>query len=143
MDKNLNKVELAQKLHREGYNCAQSVACVFADELGMDASLLYKMAEGFGGGLGCAKGQCGALSGAALVAGLLKSDGDTENPGGTKKETTAKSREMLAYFKENAQAIICYDIKGAGSGVALTSCPDCIRIGVEAVIKVLGPELGL
>lgn len=134
----MDKVELAVEKHRSGYNCAQAVACAFADELGMDESLLYKMAEGFGGGLGCAKGQCGALSGAVLVAGLLNSDGDTANPGGTKKGTGAKSREILTYFKEKAGAVICYDIKGSGSGVPLTSCSDCVRIGAEAVQKVLG-----
>ena len=134
----MDKIELAVELHKKGYNCAQAVACAYAEEVGLDEAVLYKIAEGFGGGLGCAKGQCGALSGAAIIAGLVKSDGDTDHPGQTKKETCSESRAMLMYFKEHAKAIICSEIKGAGSGVPLTSCSDCVRIGAETVKEVLG-----
>lgn len=32
------RVQRADELHNKGYNCAQAVACVFADELGMKES---------------------------------------------------------------------------------------------------------
>ena len=69
----MDRADLASAKHRNGFNCCQSVACVFADEVEIDESLLYKMGEGFGAGMGTTQGVCGALSGAAMLAGL-KSD---------------------------------------------------------------------
>ena len=34
----MDKAELAVAKHRNGYNCCQAVACVFADEVGIDNS---------------------------------------------------------------------------------------------------------
>ena len=48
----MDRADLASAKHRNGFNCCQSVACVFADEVGIDESLLYKMGEGFGAGMG-------------------------------------------------------------------------------------------
>ena len=48
------RAEKAVAKYRNGYNCCQAVACVFADETGMDEAVLYKIGEGFGGGMGTA-----------------------------------------------------------------------------------------
>ena len=84
----MNRAELADEKHINGYNCCQAVACVFADEVGIDESLLYRMGEGFGAGMGTTQGVCGAISGAAMLAGLVYSDGNTEKAGQTKAKTT-------------------------------------------------------
>ena len=42
----------AQELHGKGYNCAQSVVCAYCDLVGLDEQTAYKMAEGFGLGMG-------------------------------------------------------------------------------------------
>lgn len=132
------KTELAVKKHNEGYNCAQAVVCSFAEEIGISEAELYRMSEGFGGGLGCAQGQCGALSGAAILAGLANSDSDVENPGQTKRVSCRKSAEMLKLFKEKTGAIICFELKGSGSGKVLASCDECIIAATEAVQEILG-----
>ena len=134
----MDKIEMARLKHEAGYNCAQAVACSFVEEVGVDEAVLYTMCEGFGGGLGCAKGMCGALSGAVVLAGLVHSDGNIEHPGKTKPVTTRHSAMMLKYFTEKAGALICYDLKGAGGTRPVTPCAECINIGVEAVQKVLG-----
>ena len=54
------KVQRADELHNKGYNCAQAVACVFADELGMKESEVFRLMEGFGFGMGT-MGTCGAV----------------------------------------------------------------------------------
>lgn len=133
----MTKVELAAAKHESGYNCAQAVACSFAEEVGMDESLLYKVCEGFGGGLGCAKGQCGALSGAVVLAGIINSDGDINHPAQTKAATTKLSKAMLESFVDKTGAIICRDLKGA-TGMPATPCADCITYAVQAVEEVLG-----
>ena len=107
----MDKAELAVAKHRNGYNCCQAVACVFADEVGIDESLLYKMGEGFGAGMGTAQGVCGAISGAAMIAGLVHSDGNTEMAGQTKAKTTRIAGIMQRKFVEQAKALICKDIK--------------------------------
>lgn len=132
------KAEIAVAKHRNGYNCCQAVACVFADEVGMDESLLYKLGEGFGGGMGTAQGVCGAISGAAMIAGLVYSDGNTEQAGLTKAKTTRAAGIMQKKFVERAKRLICRDIKTGNDGKAFTSCADCIRIAAELVEEELG-----
>jgi len=132
------RAEMAVAKHRNGYNCCQAVACVFADEVGIDESLLYKMGEGFGGGMGTAQGVCGAISGAAMIAGLVYSDGNTEQAGLTKAKTTRAAGIMQKKFIERAKRLICRDIKTGNEGKAFTSCADCIRIATEIVEEELG-----
>ena len=42
------KQQKAIELHGKGYNCFQSVACVFAPELDVDEVTAFRMGEGFG-----------------------------------------------------------------------------------------------
>ena len=132
------RAEAAVAKYRNGYNCCQAVACVFADETGMDEAVLYKLGEGFGGGMGTAQGVCGAISGAAMIAGLVHSDGNIEHAGQTKAKTTRSSGTMQKKFVERAKRLICRDIKTGNDGKAFTSCPDCIRIAVGLVEEELG-----
>lgn len=44
--------DCTQKLHDEGYNCAQAVVCAYCDSFGLDRDTAFKMAEGFGLGMG-------------------------------------------------------------------------------------------
>ncbi len=134
----MSRADEASAKHRNGYNCCQSVACVFADKVGVDESLIYKMGEGFGAGMGTAQGVCGAISGAAMIAGLVYSDGNTERAGMTKAKTTRAAGIMQKKFVERAKALICKDIKTGNGGKAFTSCDDCIRIACELVEEELG-----
>lgn len=42
------KAEHATKLHENGCNCAQAVACSFCQEFGIDENEMFRIAEGFG-----------------------------------------------------------------------------------------------
>ena len=66
-----SKCEKAVEKKHNGYNCAQAVACSFCDEAHMDEETLFNLTQGFGAGLGTMDGTCGAISGAAVVAGLI------------------------------------------------------------------------
>lgn len=133
----MTKKELAIAKHDKKYNCAQAVACTFAEEIGVDEKMLFRALEGFGLGMGGMQGTCGALSGAILLAGLKNSDGNLENPA-TKADTYRLSKEMLRRFSEKTGSSVCKELKGVGTGNVLCSCPDCIRCGVEVVEEVLG-----
>ena len=134
----MDRADIASAKHRNGYNCCQAVVCTFADEVGIDESLLYKMGEVFGAGMGTAQGVCGAISGAAMVAGLVHSDGNTEHAGLTKAKTTRVAGIMQKKFVEQAKALICREIKTGNDGKAFTSCDECIRIATRLVEEELG-----
>ena len=127
----MSKADEAVKLHARGYNCCQAVACVFADEVGIDESTLYKLGEAFGAGMGNTLGVCGAMSGAAMLVGLVNSDGDTEHPAQTKASSMKIVAKMQNEFTERAGRLICKEIKTGNEGKAFTSCDDCIRIATE------------
>lgn len=133
----MTKKELAISLHNQKYNCAQAVACAFADEVGVDRKTLFQACEGLGLGMGGMNGTCGAISGAVMLAGFKNSDGNIDNPA-TKASTYQLSREILEKFAEKNQATRCRDLKGVDTGTVLRSCPGCIEDAVEIVQEVLG-----
>ncbi len=56
------------ELHEDRCNCAQSLACAFADIAQVDADTLFVLMEGFGAGMGGHAETCGAeLQGGASV----------------------------------------------------------------------------
>ena len=124
--------------HNMGFNCAQSVACTYADLVGCDEQTIFKMTEGLGLGMGGMQGTCGALSGACVLAGMKNSGGDLQNPT-TKAQTYQLSREIVRRFQEKAGATICKDLKGVETGVMIHSCPDCIHDAAAIVEEVLFP----
>lgn len=72
----MTKQEKAIELHDKGCNCAQAVACAFAEEIGVPEETLFAAAEGFGLGMGGMEATCGAVSGAVMLAGFKNSCAD-------------------------------------------------------------------
>ncbi len=124
------KLQQAAALHAQGFNCAQSVALPFCDELGIDRKLAMRALEGFGAGMGGMQQTCGALSGAVFVAGLKHSDGNLEAPA-SKKATYAVCRQLSERFVAACGSGVCAQIKGIDSGKPLCSCDACIALGVR------------
>ena len=129
----MTKAELAVSKYRNGYNCCQAVACSFAEEVGIDESVLFKMCEAFGAGMGTGRAVCGAMSGVAILTGLVNSNGDIEHPGQTKAMSTRTAGQLLGEFEKKVGAIYCKDIKAEQK----TSCADCIANAVEIVEKII------
>ena len=48
----MNRCEMSVQNHKKGCNCAQAVACVFADKLGYSEDEIFRLTEAFGGGMG-------------------------------------------------------------------------------------------
>ena len=130
------KAEQAIAFHDKGYNCAQAVACSFCKEFGVDEEEMFRIAEGFGLGMGCMAGTCGALSGAVLLAGLKNSDGQIDAPK-TKGKTYKLSRQLLERFQERCGSTICAELKGVTTGTPVHSCADCIKDAAAIVEEVL------
>ncbi len=115
--------------HHNKYNCAQAVVCTFADQLDMEERDLFRMAEAFGFGMGT-MGTCGAVTGMALVIGLLESDGNLEDPQ-TKKTCYRAMKKLTRGFEEKNGTVICHQLKGKDDGVVIRSCDGCIEDAVE------------
>ena len=130
----MNRCEKAVRKHKEGYNCAQAVACVFADKLGYSEDELFRIAEAFGGGMGGTQGVCGAVSAMVLVIGGIKSFGIERIPETNKKTSYASARELMEKFEESVGTIMCSKIKGE----KLCSCDGCIEVAVKILEEFIG-----
>ena len=122
------KTDKAAQNHQKGYNCAQAVACAFAEEMGID--------ECHGLGMGCMEGTCGAITGAVAVIGAIKSCGDIEKPV-SKAATYKLTGELVKRFQEKNQATKCKDLKGIETGKVLRSCPGCIEDATAILEEIL------
>lgn len=130
------KVIEALQLHRKGYNCAQSVAVPFCEELNMDKTAAFRALEGFGGGMGCYGLTCGALSGAVFVAGLVNSDGNIETPR-SKRKTYEICKAAVEKFQKECGSDCCHTIKGIDTDKPLVPCDKCIATGAAIAEKIL------
>ena len=55
---NKEKAAAAKALFMEGYNCSQAVVGAWAEDIGLDSETAYKIASGFGGGIGRMREVC-------------------------------------------------------------------------------------
>lgn len=126
----------AATYHDQGYNCAQAVICALAPALDIDAGAAFRLAEGFGAGMGGMSETCGAISGAVMAAGQAVSDGPA-NPT-TKGRTYKLSREIAGRFRKGNGSTICRELKGIGrEGGPLRSCAGCIDDAIDIAVDVL------
>lgn len=74
-----------------GLNCSQALLTAFSEGLGLDSETAKRIASGFGGGMGCTGGPCGAVTGALMVIGLKY---------GSSGKAAALSRELIERFRD-------------------------------------------
>ena len=100
-------------------NCAQSVACAFAEKLGADPQTTAAMTAAFGTGMGTMQATCGALIGAGCALGIRVPD-----------RTAARATMARIFNKFSIQGgdTVCSRLKGIKTGRPLCSCDDCVRI---------------
>lgn len=134
-----------------GYNCSQAVLSAYCDLYGIDEVTAFKLAEGFGLGMGGYKDECGAVTGMFMVLGLENSDGEL-GKGTTKQSTYGKIRECGDLFKEELGTMMCgellrkeRDMKAAASTEEIEALNGknliCIKC-VECAAKILDEKLG-
>ncbi len=103
--------EQAERLFLSGYNCAQSVVAAYAEELGLTVEQAARLASGFGGGIGRLRETCGAVSGMALIASILRGyESPTDQEG--KKRTYALVQELVEAFRTQNGSILCRELLG-------------------------------
>ena len=112
------------------YSCSQAAACALADQTELSPETIKIAMSGLAGGVGTGEGQCGALSGAAMIAGLHL-NGERVMP---------QTKEISKKFIEKTGAVTCKVIRGTETGNVLCSCVDCVKNAVEAYCEVMGIE---
>ena len=130
----MTKREKAVENHKKGYNCAQAVACVFAEKLGYSEDEIFRLTEGFGAGMGATQGVCGAVSAMVFAAGAIKSFGVDKIPETNKKESYTFARKLMETFESKVGSIKCSEIKRN----CLRSCDGCIEDAVEILEEFIG-----
>ena len=103
-------------------NCAQAVIATYADLAGIDDETAMALGSAFGSGMGNMEGTCGAITGAAMVLGLVKRD---------KLKARKPMINIMNRFKERNGATQCKLLKGVGTGKVLRSCEDCVGDACE------------
>ena len=105
----MERTELANQYHEQGYSCAQAVACVFADVVGMPVEQLAALCGAFGGGFR-AEELCGVVSGAAVVIGA-KWPHRTPEDQAAKALAAEKMRDFHSRFFQRFPSLVCRDLK--------------------------------
>ena len=151
----ISKGEQAEAFFKEGYNCSQSIALAFYDEIREETVLekekLLRMVSSFGGGMGRLREVCLAVSGIFLVAGVLYGYDDPKDPQ-AKKDHYARIQKLAERFREETGSIVCRELLGAQGGdkspvpSARTQeyykkrpCPQMIRLAAD-ILEAYGKE---
>ena len=127
----------ALELHGQGCNCAQSVALALSDHVDMSEDELFRVMEGFGGGMGAFSETCGAISGGAAVIGMKTSAGiDVKK---SKGATYKVVRRLVSGFRAKNGSTLCGELKGLtrADRTPLRSCDGCIEDAIELTCKLL------
>ena len=103
------KAEIASQDYMGKLNCAQSTIAQFAEKYGLDQKTALGMCAALGGG--CHYGEvCGAVLAGCAVVGLKY--GNQEPDPEKYMFCREKTREFLAIFNENFEALRCSDLLG-------------------------------
>ena len=107
----MTRKEKAMNYIKEGFNCSQSVVLAYSDMLDADESFLLKLSSSFGGGLGRLREVCGAVSGMAIVTGILYGYDDSSSKE-DKAEHYKRIQELAHEFEKRNGSIVCRELLG-------------------------------
>lgn len=94
----------AVELHKQGYNCAESIIKALNDENGLDIPI--SAASPFGGGM-TVGATCGAITGALIAIGTLKGRKSNEEA----NETRSLTKKVMNKVKEKYGTYECIELK--------------------------------
>ncbi len=110
----VNKGEKAKNYFLSGYNCSQSVAMAFSEEMGMDTGTVARLVSGFGGGMGRMREVCGAVSGMVFVISALYGY-DKSEQNNEKAQLYNYIQQVGGAFREANGSIVCRELLGLNS----------------------------
>jgi C_GCAxxG_C_C family probable redox protein len=106
-----SKADSAAKCFLSGFNCAQAVSSMYAEELGIKREDALKISCGLGAGMGRRQEVCGAVSGAFLLIGCKH--GNIDPMDRTSLDNTYKLvRQLADQFIAKHGSILCKELLG-------------------------------
>ena len=143
----MTKGEIAESCFCSGYNCSQSVAMAFSDEINMDKKDVARLTIGFGGGVGRMREVCGAVSGAAFVLSALYGESD-------KGSVDKKIQDVAKEFEKENGSVVCRELLGLSEKSKISPnpeartkeyykkrpCPELVHQMADILAKYLGLE---
>lgn len=143
------KSEFALSLFTNGYNCAQAVLIAFADEIGIDNSMAFRIASGLGGGIGHTQNICGAINAGAIV--LSMKFGKVAAQSSQGKDAVAKRvGEFITQCQKMWGTIQCDELlqidtlnvkKSKEGGLKPNICTDAVVQVTKLIEELLAKEL--
>ena len=99
----MDYVQKAKDYFLQGYNCAQSVAMTFANDLGISEDDMKAISNPFGGGFCRLREVCGAVSGMLMVIGLKHKEMG-------KLEMYELGQKAIKEFEDACGSYVCRDL---------------------------------
>jgi C_GCAxxG_C_C family probable redox protein len=134
----------AEELFASGLNCSQAVLGAFSESAGLPQDTAFRVAAGFGGGIGRTGGVCGAVTGAVMALGLLEPASDPRDPM-AKARLYERVQTLLEEFGRVHGSLACRDLLGCdistsegymearGQGLLASRCPEFVRTAAELI----------
>lgn len=142
----MNKKEIALSYLSKKFNCAQSVLCAFAKDVGLEKETALKISVCFGGGMKCGE-VCGAVTGALMVIGM-KYGRSSEDDEMSQYPAYKKEIDFIRRFKEIHGSILCKELLGYDTskpeemkkviekGLHITVCTKAIMNAIEILEEI-------
>ena len=145
----MEKTEVAVSVFEDGFNCAQAVVAAFAEQTGLAEHAAYRIACGFGAGMGRRQKTCGAVTGGIMAIGSMygKDAGRTDID---KEKTYQLVTDFMHEFEERHGTTECRDLLGCDlateegkrhfeeSNLHSTVCVECVKDSVTILDRLLG-----
>lgn len=141
--------EKAAKLHREGYNCAQSVLLTMFKYWNGESELIPRIATAFGGGIGRRGSLCGALTGGVMAIGIKHG---TNEPSPEKRLKAYEiAQRFYDQFERRYGSVFCRDLIGCNlsnleefkkaqeANVFEKKCSNFLKGAVEILLELIDP----
>lgn len=101
--------EKAERLHNEGFNCAETVLSIVTEMWGVKEPLIPKIATAFGGGIGRKGSVCGALTGGVMAVGA-KFGRSVGSDTASRDKSYELGLAFAKWFEKEFGSLICYDL---------------------------------
>ncbi|MBN2001457.1 C_GCAxxG_C_C family protein [candidate division KSB1 bacterium] len=140
----MKKSEMAKQKFIDGASCSQAVLWTFAEDYGLSKSKAFKLGSGFSGGMGRMGKTCGAVTGGAMVLGLVLGAESLEDSE-AKNNAIEKVKFFIQAFESifgtcECKILIGYDLcdeaerrKATAANVFTEKCP----VFVENAARIL------
>ncbi len=137
----MERTDAAVDVFESGFNCAQAVVAPFVEKVGLAEQTAYRIACGFGAGLGRRQKTCGAVTGGIMVLGMVYGR-DPDRTDIDKEKTYQKVNDFMREFEKRHATTECRELLGCDltteegrkhyteSHLHSTVCVECVKDAV-------------